>query len=58
MNWLKKRPWLWVILAFVILISAWTAFITIAVNNQPELIDIHDTQTNDEAPITPPPTNP
>lgn len=32
--------WLWVILAFLLLISAWTALILIAAANQPELIEI------------------
>ena len=34
--------WIWVILAFVILISAWTLLITIAVRNQPEQIEIQE----------------
>lgn len=55
MEWFKKRPWLWVILAFIILIGAWTAFITIAVNNQPELIDIHSSDHQEETPSTPTP---
>lgn len=44
----KKTPsnarslWIWVILAFVILISAWTALILIAAKNQPELIEIQE----------------
>jgi flagellar basal body-associated protein FliL len=35
-----RTLWIWVILAFVILISAWTALIIIASKNQPELIEI------------------
>jgi len=34
--------WLWVILAFVVLISAWTALIYIAVDNKPEIIEIEE----------------
>jgi len=35
-----KSLWLWVILAFAILISAWTTLIIIAAKNQPEKIEI------------------
>lgn len=42
-----KRPgkgtrnlWFWVILAFLILITAWSTLIVIAARNQPELIEI------------------
>ena len=40
MNPLKKRPWLLIVLAFVILISIWTAFIMLAVKNQPQKIPL------------------
>lgn len=36
----KKRPWLWVVVAFVVLIGAWTTLITIALKNQPEVIQV------------------
>jgi hypothetical protein len=32
----RKRPWLFVVAAFVLLIIAWTVLITIAVKNRPE----------------------
>lgn len=34
--------WLWVVLAFVVLIAAWTALIYIAVHNKPEIIEIEE----------------
>ncbi len=34
MNPIKKRPWLLIIVAFLVLIASWTAFITLAVKNQ------------------------
>lgn len=37
-----KVLWLWVIMAFAILIAAWTALIIIAERNQPELIEIQE----------------
>ncbi|MGI9241260.1 MAG: hypothetical protein ACR2RV_10690 [Verrucomicrobiales bacterium] len=39
-NLLKKKPWLWIVLAFILLIAAWAVLITIAVNNQPESIEV------------------
>jgi hypothetical protein len=38
----SRTLWIWVILAFVILISAWTTLIIIASKNQPELIEIQE----------------
>ena len=35
-----RSLWIWVIIAFVVLISAWTALIVIAARNQPEMIEI------------------
>jgi len=32
--------WLWVILAFAVLITAWSTLIVIALSNQPEAIEI------------------
>ena len=34
-EWVLKRPWLAVVLAFVVLISAWATLISIAVKNRP-----------------------
>ena len=34
----RSRPWLWVVFAFVLLFSAWTALFYIAIQNQPEVI--------------------
>jgi flagellar basal body-associated protein FliL len=36
----SRTLWIWVIVAFVILISAWTGLIIIASKNQPEVIEI------------------
>ncbi len=35
-----RSLWIWVVLAFVVLIAAWTALIVIATENQPEIIEI------------------
>ena len=35
-----KRPWLIVVFALLLLISAWSSLIVIAVKNQPASIDI------------------
>lgn len=36
----RKRPWLWVVLAFVLLLSAWSTLFYIAYQNQPQVIVI------------------
>ncbi|MGK0188906.1 MAG: hypothetical protein ACI9R3_004720 [Verrucomicrobiales bacterium] len=38
----KKRPWLWVFVAFFILIGAWTTLISIALTHQPEKVKIEE----------------
>jgi len=38
----SRSLWIWVILAFVLLISAWTSLIIIAAKNQPEVIEIQE----------------
>jgi hypothetical protein len=38
----SRTLWIWVILAFVLLISAWTTLIIIASKNQPEVIEIKE----------------
>jgi hypothetical protein len=35
-----RTLWLWVVLAFAVLITAWTILIVIAVRNQPEIVEI------------------
>ena len=35
-----KRPWLLIVLAFLLLIGAWTALISIAVEHAPETIEV------------------
>jgi hypothetical protein len=39
---LKERPWLFVVLAFMLLIGAWTTMIVLAVNHQPEAIPLEE----------------
>lgn len=35
-----KHPWLYVVLAFALLISAWSALITIAAKHSPQVIEV------------------
>ena len=44
-----RSLWIWVIFAFVLLISAWTLLITIATRNNPEVIEVED-QRSDQHP--------
>jgi hypothetical protein len=37
---LGRRPWLFVVAAFVLLISAWSVLFYIAMNNQPESVPL------------------
>ncbi len=37
---MTKNLWLWVLLAFLILIGAWTALIIIAKHHQPQKIEL------------------
>lgn len=39
---LRERPWIWVVVAFVLLFSAWTTLFTIALKNQPEKVPLVD----------------
>ena len=43
-----KKVWLFVILAFLLLIGAWSALITLAVKNQPEKIEVNPTNPAEE----------
>ena len=36
----RKKPWILVVAAFLILITAWSTLIFIAVNNQPEKLEV------------------
>lgn len=38
---MKIHPWIFVVLAFLLLIGAWSALITIAVKHAPEKIEVH-----------------
>jgi hypothetical protein len=37
---IHRNPWLYIVLAFVLLIAAWSALITIAVKHTPERIQV------------------
>lgn len=39
-SFLNRHPWIYVVLAFTLLISAWSALITLAVKNSPEVIEV------------------
>ena len=36
----NRHPWLYVVLAFLVLIAAWSTLITITLKNQPESIEV------------------
>jgi len=45
MQWFLARPWLLVILAFVVLISAWVILFVLADRNLPEFIEVQTFST-------------
>jgi hypothetical protein len=44
LGFLGRRPWLFVVAAFVMLFSAWSALFYIAMNNQPETVPLKHLQ--------------
>jgi len=38
---LRDRPWIWIILAFVVLITSWTILLKIAGEKRPASVEIH-----------------
>jgi len=38
---LKERPWIWIIVAFIILITAWTILLKVAGERQPASVEIY-----------------
>ncbi|MCB1078771.1 MAG: hypothetical protein KDM64_13205, partial [Verrucomicrobiae bacterium] len=48
-NFLRERPWIWVVVAFVFLFSAWTTLFTIALRNQPEKVPLEHLQASETA---------
>lgn len=36
---LSRHPWLYIVLAFALLLGAWSALITIALKHQPQVIE-------------------
>jgi hypothetical protein len=45
---LKKYPWLFIVLAFLVLSGAWTGLIIIAVKNKPESIPLQPPASHHE----------
>jgi hypothetical protein len=39
-DFLARHPWLYVVLAFVLLIGAWSTLITIAAKHSPQVIEV------------------
>lgn len=42
----RERPWIWIVIAFVILIAGWIFLLRLASEHRPETISI-DTNTTD-----------
>ena len=46
---LRDRPWIWIIVAFIILITGWVALFLIAKEHAPEPIPLETTELHDNA---------
>lgn len=42
-SWLAERPWIWIWVVFLVLISVWTGFIILAVKHQPASVPLSPT---------------
>lgn len=49
----KSQAWLWVVVAFVVLLSAWGTLITIALKNRPEPVPLKSAPAEGESPLVP-----
>lgn len=43
----RKRPWILVVVAFIILVAAWVSLITVAENNKPPPLEVLKTSESD-----------
>ncbi len=48
MKFLRDRPWLWIILAFIILITAWSILLKIAGDRKPASVEIYQAPTKNK----------
>ena len=46
-NLFRRRPWLFIVLAFVLLMGAWASLIVIAVQNRAETIDLNEVEMHE-----------
>lgn len=44
-KYLRDRPWIWIILAFVILIITWTILLKVARENKPASVELYHPPT-------------
>jgi len=46
---MKKRPWLWIVFAFILLIASWAVLLKIAAEHRPASVEL---QTREPLPVT------
>ena len=46
---LRKHPWLWIVFAFIVLITVWVFFLRIAIKNQPESVPLVNERSAENA---------
>lgn len=53
---ISRHPWIFIVIAFLILIGAWAGLVTLAVKHAPEQIEVHPQATPETQPaVTPQP---
>ncbi len=40
MSFLRQRPWIWIVLAFLVLIAAWAVLLKIATEHRPASVEL------------------
>lgn len=40
-SYLSRHPWIYIVLAFVVLITAWSTLITVAIKHSPQTIQVN-----------------
>ncbi|HQW29183.1 MAG TPA: hypothetical protein PK529_08365 [Verrucomicrobiales bacterium] len=49
-NFLRDRPWIWIIVAFLILITSWTVLLKVAGDRKPASVEIYQQPTSQTTP--------
>lgn len=48
MNALRKRPWLWIVFAFILLIAGWIVLLKIAADHRPANVELRTSPPHEQ----------